>query len=60
MSLDVPRKDKAICPKCEKRELIQIDRWGVVKKECLNCDHEEIITLSWQNPNHRSTAKGMF
>lgn len=60
MSLDLPRNNREICPKCEKRELVRIDRWGVVKKECLNCDYEEIITLSWKNPEHKPNARRMF
>lgn len=60
MSLDVPKKDKRICPKCQERELVRIDRWGNITEECLNCDYGEIIIPSWKNPDHKPTAKGMF
>ena len=60
MSLVMQRKDLEDCPKCKERTLFRIDRWGVVKKECLNCDHEEIIELSWKNPEHKPTARRMF
>ena len=60
MSLELEKEDREICPECGERALVIIDRWGNIKKECLMCDYEELLTPSCKNPEHKTEAVGCF